>query len=45
MRKGCRILFESYDLDDPNVVLSHSIIQDYPLSKPTSCLDFSALTI
>ena len=41
MRKGCRILFESYDLDDPNVVLSHSIIQNYSLSKPTNCLDFS----
>ena len=41
MRKACRILFESYDLDEPNARWCVSIIPNYPLPKPTWRLYFS----
>lgn len=41
MNKGFRILFETYDLNNPQSTLSHATIMDGVISKPTNCLDFS----
>lgn len=41
MNKGFRILFETYDLHNPQSILSHATIMQGVITKPTNCLDFS----
>ena len=41
MRKGYRITFESFDLDNPDDTLSKSLLTEGKITKPTNCLDFS----
>ena len=41
MRKGYRITFESFDLDNPGVTLNKSLLMEDEITKPTNCLDFS----
>lgn len=41
MKKGFRIIFESYDLNNPELIISRSTIIEDLISKPTDCLDFS----
>jgi hypothetical protein len=41
VRKGYRITFESFDLDNPGVTLNKSLLMEDEITKPTNCLDFS----
>ena len=41
MNQGYRIVFETYDLENPPKVLEQSVIIEDIITKPTSCLDFS----
>ncbi|WP_316357237.1 hypothetical protein [Candidatus Neptunichlamydia sp. REUL1] len=41
MRKGFRITFESFDLDNPGDVIDESLLIKGEITKPTNCLDFS----
>ena len=41
MCKGFKIIFESFDLDNPEGTLKKSLIMEGKISKPTNCLDFS----
>ncbi len=41
MNKGFRIIFESYDLKNPESILGRTIMMEDNISKPTNCLDFS----
>ena len=41
MRKGYRIIFETFDLDNPIDVFKQSVLMQEEITKPTSCLDFS----
>ena len=41
MRKGFRITFESFDLDNPGDIIDKSLLIKGEITKPTNCLDFS----
>jgi hypothetical protein len=41
MDKGFRIIFETYDVDDPHATIDRSLILEDVISKPTNCFDFS----
>lgn len=41
MRKGYKITFESFDLDNPGNTLEKSLLMEGEITKPTNCLDFS----
>ena len=41
MRKGYKITFESFDLDNSDNILDKSLLMEGEITKPTNCLDFS----
>jgi hypothetical protein len=41
MKKGFRILFETYDLNEPESIIDRAIIIEDHITKPITCLDFS----
>ena len=41
MTKGYRVLFESFDKNNPGEVLSRSTVLEGTIEKPTNCLNFS----
>ena len=41
MRKGYRITFKSFDLDNPSGIPNKSILMEGKITKPKNYLDFS----
>ena len=41
MNKGYRIVFETYDLNNPDITLGKSTLFKGDVTAPTNCLDFS----
>ena len=39
--KGFRIVFETYEIDNPQTIISSTIVMNDVISKPTNCLDIS----
>ena len=41
MSKGYRIVFETYDLNNPSDVIGKSVLFEEKITVPNNCLDFS----